>query len=79
MVILIEWSVLEQKAKLNHIKILEFNQYQKSDKSTISYLCRSWMFNKKNDGCKKNPENSSTTKVGEHVPSVCAMLTHLKA
>ena len=21
------------------------------------------------DGCKNNPENSSTTKVGEHIPS----------
>ena len=36
------------------------------------------MFNKKNDGCKKNPENSSATKVSEHIASVFAMSTHLK-
>ena len=46
-VIFIEWSVLKQKLSFNHIKILEFNQHQKSDKSTISHLCRSRMFNKK--------------------------------
>ena len=28
-------------------KILEFNQYQKSDKESISYLCRSWMYNRR--------------------------------
>ena len=27
------------------------------------------MFNKKTDGCKNNPENSSTTKVSENIPS----------
>ena len=26
------------------------------------------MFNRKDDGCKNNPENSITTKVGEHIP-----------
>ena len=28
-------------------KILQFNQYQKSDKKTIYYLCRSWVYNRK--------------------------------
>ena len=27
------------------------------------------------DGCKNNPENSSTTKVGEHIPSGFSMST----
>ena len=27
------------------------------------------MFNKKTDGCENNPENSSTTKVSENIPS----------
>ena len=27
------------------------------------------------DGCKNNPENSSTTKVSEHIPSSFSMLT----
>ena len=31
-------------------KILEFNQYQKIWQSTIYYLCRSWMYNRK-DWC----------------------------
>ena len=32
------------------------------------------------DGCKNNPENSSTTKVGEHIPSVFQYIQyhHLK-
>ena len=27
------------------------------------------MFNKKTDGCKNNPENSSATKLSENIPS----------
>ena len=27
-------------------KILEFNRYQKFDRTTICYLCRFWMFNR---------------------------------
>ena len=50
-------------------KILEFNQYQKSDKTPfIIYVCLECII-EKIDGCKNNPENSSTTKVSEHVPS----------
>ena len=30
---------------------------------------------KKTDGCKNNPENSSATKVGEHIPSDFAIST----
>ena len=26
-------------------------------------------------GCKNNPENPSTTKVGEHIPLICSMNT----
>ena len=35
------------------------------------------MFIEKIDGCQKNPENSSTTKVGEHIPSGFSMSTIL--
>ena len=35
------------------------------------------MYNKKIDGCKINPENSSTTKVKEHIPSGFSMPTIL--
>ena len=32
------------------------------------------MCNEKIDGCKNNPENSSTTKISEHIPSDFPML-----
>ena len=45
--------------------ILEFNQYMKSQK--IPYITYSDMETliKKRDGCANNPENSSTTKIGD--------------
>ena len=50
-------------------KILEFNQYQKSDKApSIIYVDLECLIGKI-DGCKNNSENSSTTKVGKHIPS----------
>ena len=49
-------------------KILVFNQYQKSDKVPfIIYTYLPWLM-EKIDGCKNNPENSSTTKVGKDIP-----------
>ena len=54
-------------------KILEFNQYQKSDKALFIIHVDLECLIKKIDGCKNNPENSSTTKVGEHVPSDFSM------
>ena len=45
--------------------ILEFNQYMKLDK--MQYI--------KIDGSANNPENSSTTKIGEHVPCGYSMST----
>ena len=48
--------------------MLEFNQYQKCDKASfISYADFDCII-EKIDGCKNNPENSSTAKVGEHIP-----------
>ena len=50
-------------------KILEFSQYQKTDKVPfIIYEDREYLIGKI-DGCKNNPENSSTTKVSEHIQS----------
>ena len=53
--------------------MLEFNQYMKSDK--MSYIIYADMESliKKIDGCAKNPENSSTTKIGEHIRSGYSM------
>ena len=50
-------------------KILEFNQYQKSDKAPFIIYADFERIIEKIDGCKNNPENSSTTKVSEHIPS----------
>ena len=50
-------------------KTVEFNQYQKYDKGLfIIYADLEWII-EKTDECKNNPENSSTTKVSEHIPS----------
>ena len=49
--------------------MLGFNQYQKSDKAlSIIYKYLECLI-EKIDGCKNNPENSSTTKVIERIAS----------
>ena len=59
--------------------ILGFNQYIKSDKmpyiiyADIESLIKKKK--KKRDGCANNPENSSATKVGEHIPCGYSMWT----
>ena len=50
-------------------KILEFNQYHKSDKAPFIIYAEPECLLEKIDGCKKNHENSSATKVGEHTGS----------
>ena len=50
-------------------KILEFNQYQKSDKAPFIIQAVFECTIEKIDGCTNNPENSSTTKVTKHIPS----------
>ena len=49
--------------------ILEFNQYQKSDKTPFIIFSDFESLIEKVCGCKYNPENSSTTKKGEHIVS----------
>ena len=56
-------------------KTLKFNQYQKSDKAPFIMYADLECIIQKSDGCKNNPENSSTTKVSEHVPSGFSMST----
>ena len=51
--------------------ILEFNQYQKSDEAPFIIYADY----EKTGGCKNNPENLSTVKVSEHIPSVFSMRT----
>ena len=50
-------------------KILEFNQYQKSDKAPFIIQAVFECMIEKIGGCKNNPENSATTKVSKHIPS----------
>ena len=50
-----------------------FNKYKKLDKMPyITYADIEFLI-KKIDGCANNPENSSTTKIAEHIP--CEYLT----
>ena len=49
--------------------MLEFNQHQKSDKAPFITYTDLECIIEKIDGCKTNPENSSTTKLSEHIPS----------
>ena len=51
-----------------HTKILEYNQYQKSDKAPFIIYADLECITEKVDGCKNNPENLSTTKVSKHIP-----------
>ena len=53
-------------------KILEFNQYQKSDKASFIIYCDLECV-EKTDGCKNNPENSSTTNVRKPIASGFSM------
>ena len=68
-------KVCENKAFCNVImpsedtKILEFNQYQKSDKAPFIIYADLECIIEDIDGYKSNTENSSTTKVSEHIPS----------
>ena len=54
-------------------KNLEFSQYQKSDKRLFIIYVDLECKIEKVDRCKNNPENVSTTKVKEHIPSGFSM------
>ena len=56
-------------------KILEINQYQKSDKAPFIIYAHLECTIKNIDRCKNNPENSSTAKVSKHIPSGFSMST----
>ena len=54
-------------------KILEFNQYQKSDKAPFIISADPDCIAEKTDRHKNNPENSSAAEVSEHIPSGFSM------
>ena len=58
-------------------KILEFNQYQKSDKAPFVIYADLECLIEKTDRSKNNPENLSTAKVSEHIPSGFSISTIL--
>ena len=51
----------------------KFSQYQNSAKAPLIVFADLEYLIETYDGCKNNPENSSTTKVGEHIPSGLSM------
>ena len=55
--------------------ILELNQYMESDKMPYIVYADIESLIKKIDGCVNNPENSSRTKVGKHIPCGYSMST----
>ena len=57
------------KMPFEDTKISEFNQYQKSDKASFIIYAHLKCIIEKINRCKNNPENSSTTKISEHIPS----------
>ena len=56
-------------------KILKFNQYKESDKVPFNIYADLECLTEKIDGCKDNPINSCTTKLGEHISSAFLMST----
>ena len=56
-------------------KILDFNQFQISDKASLIIYAYLECLKEKNDWCKNNLENLSTTKVGEHISTGFSMST----
>ena len=58
-------------------KILEFNQYQKSDEASFIIYADLKCFIEQINECKNNNENLSTTKLGEHIPSGFSLSTIL--
>ena len=49
-------------------RISEFNQFMKLDKLSCIICADIEALIRRIDGCANNPENSSTTKIGEHIP-----------
>ena len=63
-------------------KILELNQYPKSDKAPFIFYAYLECIIKKIDGCKNNPENLSTSKVAANIFDQifqCLQYLHLEA
>ena len=51
-------------------EILDFNQFQKYDKTLCVTYADLELLIEKTDGCKTNPEKLSAINIGKHIPSV---------
>ena len=58
-------------------RILESNQFPKFVRAPFIIYADFECMIEKIDGCKYNPENTSTTKVSKHIPSIFSMSTIL--
>ena len=67
-----------QKKTEEDTKTLKFNQYQNSDKAPFIIYADLEYLIEKIDGCKNDPDNSSTTNVGEYILSGYSMSTIFK-
>ena len=68
-------NILEIVFPSSKNNILEFNQYIKSYKKSYIIYADIESLIGKIDGCANNPENSSTTKIREHIPCGYSMST----
>ena len=66
------WNVIMSS---QDTKILEINQNKISDEAPFIIYADLECVIQRTDGCKNNHENSSTTKVNEHIPSGFSMST----
>ena len=60
-------------------KLLEFNQYQKSDKAPFNIYADVQYIAEKIDGCKNDNEKSSITKVSKHIPSIMSTISRFRS
>ena len=56
-------------------KMLEFNQYQKSDKAAFIIYADLKCLIEKIDRCRNNPDNPCKTRLSEHIASDFSMYT----
>ena len=68
-------GICEIAMPLEKDNILEFDQYMKSDKMPYFICADMESLIKKKNGCANNPNNSSTAKIGEHIPCGYSMPT----
>ena len=72
---LIGWEIILAITITEDTKILEFNQYQESDKRPFAFYADFESYLEKTDGCKNNLDKSFTTKKGKYIQSGFSLST----